>query len=126
MAIDSNPSNSSNVARENKVCADTFTLQFTSKSKLGRQRPINIAKWNVRTLLDNSKRPKRKTALGAKELVKYNIDIAALSKTRFANYGSLIDLGYTFYWSGRKMKTVCHAVTAASSMEIWECRNFGK
>ena len=35
------------------------------------------------------------------ELAKYNIDIAVLSKTHFHASGSLNDLDYTFYWSGK-------------------------
>ena len=35
------------------------------------------------------------------ELAKYNIDIAVLNETRFHASGSLNDLEYTFYWSGK-------------------------
>ena len=35
------------------------------------------------------------------ELAKYNIDIVLLSETRFHASGSLNDLEYTFYWSGK-------------------------
>ena len=35
------------------------------------------------------------------ELAKYNIDIAALCETRFSESGSLNDLEYSFFWSGR-------------------------
>ncbi len=86
----------------NKVRDGTFTFRCPSKSKLGRQKSITVAEWNVRTLLDNSKRPEHKTALIAKELQRYDIGIAALSERRFSSYGSLVDLGYTFYWSGKK------------------------
>jgi len=59
----------------------------------------------VRTLLDNpsAERPERRTALVARELARYNIDIAALSETRLANEGQLTEAGggYTFFWSGR-------------------------
>ena len=34
------------------------------------------------------------------ELANYNIDIAALCKTRFSESGSLNDLEYSFFWSG--------------------------
>ena len=39
----------------------------------------------------------------ARELKRYNIDIAALSETRFAEKGQLSEAGggYTFFWSGR-------------------------
>ena len=65
---------------------------------------LKFACWNVRTLLDNptSDRPARRTALLAMELSKYNIDVAALSETRFEGDGSLEEtgLGYTFFWKG--------------------------
>ena len=37
------------------------------------------------------------------ELQRYNIDIAALSETRFADTGSITEVGagYTFFWSGK-------------------------
>ena len=92
----------SNVARVKKVRAGTPTLRCPSKNKPGRRRTIYIAEWNVRTLLDSSKRPERQTALVAKELKRYNIDIAALCETRLANHGSFVDKGYTFFWSERK------------------------
>ena len=66
---------------------------------------LNFGSWNVRTLLDSAKadRPDRRTALVAKELERYNVDIAALSETRFADKGQLTESysGYTFFWSGR-------------------------
>ena len=92
------------VARVNKV--QPFNLlrlnRFKSQSKL-----LKFGEWNVRTLLDtenNSDRAQRRTALVARELKRYNIDIAALSETRFSDIGSLTeDLGgYTFHWSGKK------------------------
>ena len=66
---------------------------------------LNFGSWNVRTLLDNTKadRPERRTALVAKELARYKVDIAALSETRLADKGQLTERsgGYTFFWSGR-------------------------
>ena len=57
---------------------------------------------NVRTLLDRDafSRPERRTALIAGELGKYQIDIAALSETRLAEEGSVVEPkgGYTFFW----------------------------
>ena len=59
----------------------------------------------MRTLLDDTKasRPERRTALVARELARYNVDIAALSETRLAEKGQLTETGggYTFFWSGR-------------------------
>ena len=52
---------------------------------------------------DTSSRPDRRTALIARELSRYNIDIAALSETRLAEEGSLAEPkgGYTFFWRGK-------------------------
>nr|VZH92139.1 unnamed protein product [Spirometra erinaceieuropaei] len=51
--------------------------------------PLTLAAWNVRLLLDNSmsNRPERRTALVARELARYKVDIAALSETRFSEQG---------------------------------------
>ena len=61
--------------------------------------------WNVLTLLDRdaSSRPERRTALIARELDKYQIDIVALSETRLAEEGSIAEPkgGYTFFWRGK-------------------------
>ena len=48
-------------------------------------------------------RVKRRSALGAMELGRLDIDIAALSEVRFAEQGSLGEdgAGYTFFWSGK-------------------------
>ncbi|BHF66667.1 hypothetical protein SprV_0200968900 [Sparganum proliferum] len=70
----------------------------------GRVSPLTLAAWNVRSLLDNprSNRPERRTALVARELACYRVDIAALSEIRFSEQGQLeeVGAGYTF-WSGR-------------------------
>ncbi|KAI8515959.1 hypothetical protein Bbelb_067720 [Branchiostoma belcheri] len=52
---------------------------------------------------DNTSRPQRRTALVAKELERYSIDIAALSETRLPEEGSLTEpgCGYTFFWKGK-------------------------
>ncbi|KAJ8041090.1 hypothetical protein HOLleu_11808 [Holothuria leucospilota] len=66
---------------------------------------LKLGTWNVRILLDNSRtdRPKRRTALVARELTRYHVGIAALSQTRFANRVELTEIGcgFTFFWSGR-------------------------
>ena len=48
-------------------------------------------------------RPERRTALVARELARYHVDIAALCETRRANEGQLTEDGggYCFFWSGR-------------------------
>ncbi|VDL88755.1 unnamed protein product [Schistocephalus solidus] len=51
-----------------------------------------------------SNRPERKTALVARELARYKVDIGALSEIRFSEQGQLEEMGagYTFFWSGRQ------------------------
>ena len=98
-----NTNTGSNVARVNKVRAGLLPLRRPAKSKPGSKDILKLAEWNVRTLLDRdgSKRPERQTALVAKELSRYDIDIAALSETRLALHDSIVDHNYTFFWSGR-------------------------
>nr|VZI28638.1 unnamed protein product [Spirometra erinaceieuropaei] len=50
-----------------------------------------------------SNRPERRTALVARELARYKVDIAAFSETRFSEEGQLeeVGAGYTFFWSCR-------------------------
>ncbi|BHF70261.1 hypothetical protein SprV_0301331100 [Sparganum proliferum] len=50
-----------------------------------------------------SNRPERRTALVARELARYKVDIAAPSETRFSEQGQLeeVGVGYTFFWNGR-------------------------
>nr|VZI21136.1 unnamed protein product [Spirometra erinaceieuropaei] len=82
------------------------TPTFRRRSRqTGRVSPLTLAAWNVRSLLDNprSNRPERRTALVARELARYKVDIAALSETRFSEQGQQeeVGAGYTFFWSGR-------------------------
>ncbi|XP_047004617.1 uncharacterized protein LOC124622868 [Schistocerca americana] len=62
--------------------------------------------WNVHTFLDNDHNhcPERKTALIARELARYNINIATLSDS-----GELCKLlgGYTHYWIAIHNKLAC-------------------
>ncbi|XP_076037312.1 uncharacterized protein LOC143022818 [Oratosquilla oratoria] len=52
---------------------------------------------------ENSSRPERRTALVARELARYRIDMAALSETRLPEEGSVAERkgGYTFFWKGK-------------------------
>lgn len=52
---------------------------------------------------DSNQCPERKTALIARELCRYHIDIAALSETHMAGSGELCEAsgGYTYYWMGK-------------------------
>nr|VZI45849.1 unnamed protein product [Spirometra erinaceieuropaei] len=81
------------------------TVSTGGLNQTGRVSPLTLAAWNVRSLLDNprSNRPERRTALVARELARYKVDIAALSETRFSEQGQLeeVGAGYTFFWSGR-------------------------
>nr|VZI31770.1 unnamed protein product [Spirometra erinaceieuropaei] len=67
--------------------------------------PINLTAWNVRTLLDNrrSNRPEPRTALLARELTRYKVEIAALSETRFPKEGQLEEDSAT-----RRRSRLCH------------------
>jgi len=67
-----------------------------------------VAAWNVRTLQDqplntDCDRPPRRTALVSRELSRFDVDIAALSETRFPGEGKLTEdqFGYTFFWKGK-------------------------
>ncbi|XP_045101450.1 uncharacterized protein LOC123498409 [Portunus trituberculatus] len=61
--------------------------------------------WNIRTLQDvaNTSRPERRTALVCKELARFNVDVAALSKTRLPEEGNIREAGtgYTIFWRGK-------------------------
>ena len=61
-----------------------------------------VACWNVRTLQDTGLGARRRTALIACELARYDIDIAALNEARHPDEGSLVEIGtgYIFFWSG--------------------------
>jgi len=54
---------------------------------------LNLASWNIRTMLDCSyaERPERSSAIISKVLSNYQIDIAALSKVRFAESGCICE-----------------------------------
>nr|VZI42550.1 unnamed protein product [Spirometra erinaceieuropaei] len=89
------PRNNSALARDSK-------LTNTTTSRVS---PLTLADWNVRSLLDNprSNRPEWRTALVARELARYKVDIVALSESRFSEQGQLeeVGAGYTFFRSGR-------------------------
>ena len=64
-----------------------------------KQRPLVVASWNVRTLQDTELGARRRTALIACELAKYDTDIAGLSETRLPDKDSLVEIGtgYAFF-----------------------------
>lgn len=86
--------------------------------------------WNVRTLLDRASNlcPERKTAIVARELRRYNVDIAALSETHLADEGELVEHGggYTFFWKGTaasepRRSGVGFAVKNSIASKLEEC-----
>ncbi|XP_071484489.1 craniofacial development protein 2-like [Diadema antillarum] len=77
-------------------------------SKLShRKNTLCVRAWNIRTLMDNKncERPERRTAHVGRELLRYSIDIAALSETRLADTGEVTKAGagYTCFWSGKAL-----------------------
>ena len=62
---------------------------------------ITVATWNVQTMLDRGNRPERRTALIARELQLFGVEIAALQETRFEAQGQLQEEDYTFSWVGK-------------------------
>ena len=75
--------------------------------------PLKLSSWNVRTLNDSAESscPERKTALVARELQRYGIDIAALSETKLHGEGQLTEAaaGYSFFWKGKPEGERCEA-----------------
>ena len=76
-------------------------LSGRKEKRKEKRKQLIIGAWNVRTLLDreDTARPHRRTALVAKELARYRIDIAALSETRCAEEGAICEPegGYIFF-----------------------------
>lgn len=65
---------------------------------------MKFGTWKVQTLMDNPKnnQPEQRTAIVARELKRYTINIVALSKTQCVGEGQLKkqDGAYTFFWTG--------------------------
>ena len=78
---------------------------YHKQKRIGK--PLILATCDVGTLLDRANRPERRTALVTRELKQYNVDIAALSETRFLDKGEFSEVGsgYTIFWSGRKSES---------------------
>ena len=53
---------------------------------------MRLAAWNVQTLLNRGDRLERRTAIIARELARYSIDIAALSETRISGSTQHLEL----------------------------------
>ncbi|VDL94364.1 unnamed protein product [Schistocephalus solidus] len=91
--------------RKNQKNNNTPSPSLRHTLRAARVSPLTLAAWNIRSLLDNPrcKRPERRTALVAREMARYKVEIAALSETRFSEQGQLeeVGAGYTLFWSGR-------------------------
>lgn len=66
---------------------------------------LSFASWNGESLLDHTKadRPKRPANCPSGQgttIARYNVDIAVLSETRFADKGQLPEIGGGFIFSG--------------------------
>nr|VZH98628.1 unnamed protein product [Spirometra erinaceieuropaei] len=87
------------VASDAKLTVET-TKQETTISSPFCSLPPRSPDWYDNT---GSNRPERSTTLLARKLAHYEVDIAALSETRFSEQGQLEEVGdgYTFFWSGR-------------------------
>lgn len=72
-----------------------------------------IGTWSMCTLLNNlmADTPERRTALIAKEFVRYNIDIGGMSEICLANKDQLTEIGggYTFFWDSCDCDYGCNA-----------------
>ncbi|VDL98468.1 unnamed protein product [Schistocephalus solidus] len=74
--------------------------QIIVKLKQSKIRPVRTP-LVMPSRLFGSNRLERRTALVARELARYKLDIAAHRETRFSEQGQLEEMGagYTFYWS---------------------------
>ena len=81
------------------------------KTPLTSKQVLNVACWNVRTMLDkaDSSRRERRSALVPHELSRFSIDITTLSEVHLADEGSLMEhsTGYTLCWSGKLSTERC-------------------
>lgn len=85
------------------VHRDQLSIQFCCPRKVQRMNcKLRLASWNVCTLLDSAGCHERRTAIIARELARYRVDIAALSETRFSGETELteVNAGYTFFCIG--------------------------
>ncbi|XP_008486019.1 uncharacterized protein LOC103522702, partial [Diaphorina citri] len=78
----------------------------TPRNSSNKSNTLTVATWNIKTLLDSQHKSTanipRRTAVIARELQRYRIDIASLQETHLKNSGKLeeTNAGYTYLWSG--------------------------
>lgn len=77
---------------------------------------LKIATWNIRTLQDSNRTDTlsipRRSAIIARELQQYKIDVAAFQETHMKGTGTLEEkkAGYTYYWCGSEDESNQHGV----------------
>lgn len=83
-----------------------YKNNLTKNKNKNKLTPLNIASWNIKTLLDSSQEEyitiPRRSAIIARELKHYRIDIVALQETHLKGTGQMEEKcsGYTYMWSG--------------------------
>lgn len=88
-----------------------------SKITKDKNNKLTIASWNIKTLLDlkhkSSTNIPRRTAVIARELKRYNIDIASLQETHLMNCGQLEEenAGYDIPTCGLDVRTTVQTIT---------------
>ena len=65
----------------NRYRLDIRALRGRNTKHTKHDHKLCVASWNVRTLLDNTNNPQRRTAVIGRELERYVIDIAAFSES---------------------------------------------
>ena len=97
-----------------RVITDTWTVNIapSNKSKNTKMPSLRLECWNVRTMTTGwasdyqAISDLRKTAIINKELLRLQVDIAALQETRLAGSGWLKEDDYTFFWQGKNEEEV--------------------
>ncbi|VDM01489.1 unnamed protein product [Schistocephalus solidus] len=78
--------------------------------------PLTLAAWNIRCRLDNptSNRPERRTALVAREVARYKVDLPNFSETPFSEQCQVeeVNAGCTLFWTGCPKAERCDAGVA--------------
>ena len=84
-------------------------LSHKKNKRKKRTANLKVACWNIHTMQDSEAHPQQRSALVARELAWLDIEIAAHSKVRFAEQGSLREdgAGYTLFWSGKDKEERC-------------------
>ena len=94
------------------LCGDVHPNPGPRPPRNSRDSALITASWNVRTLLDSKRHCARPSAIVARELDRYNIDIAALSETRVlgdTTFAENFDSGgYTFFLKGKPEGESCY------------------